>query len=197
MSILYRSVSDVQAKRTQWRERDLNAELERLVFLDESGVNIDLSRRYGRSIGQARVVDRVPLNTPKRLTILSSVRYDGRTMFTTYQGGTSGERFVAYLKKNLIPTLKAGDIVIMDNMRSHHVKAVEQTLCVAGMIPLYLPPYSPDLNPIEMLWSKLKGILRKWKIRLAPDLSEAIRRAFALLSPSDCQHWFAVDGYCR
>lgn len=114
MSILYRSVSDVQAKRTQWRERDLNAELERLVFLDESGVNIDLSRRYGRSIGQARVVDRVPLNTPKRLTILSSVRYDGRTMFTTYQGGTSGERFVAYLKKNLIPTLKAGDIVIMD-----------------------------------------------------------------------------------
>lgn len=143
------------------------------------------------------MVDHVPLNTPQRLTVLSSMRWDGRTAFTTYPGGTTGERFVTYLKEVLIPALQPGDIVVMDNMRSHHVKGVEETLCAAGMIPLYLPPYSPDMNPIEMLWSKLKSILRKWGVRLAADLPDAVRRAFALLQPSDCHHWFAADDYCR
>ena len=110
-------------------------ERDRLVFLDECGVNIDLARRYGRSIGQMRVVDHVPLNTPKCLTVLASMRWDGSTAFTTYSGGTTGERFVAYLKDVLIPTLQPGDIVVMDHMRSHHVKAVEETLRAAGMHP--------------------------------------------------------------
>ena len=194
--LLNRSVPDVRTKRTQWRELDLIREKDRLVFLDESGVNIDLSRRYGRSIGQKRVLGSVPLSTPQRLTILSSMRSNGETTLTTYQGGTTGERFVAYLKDVLIPTLRPGDIVVMDNMRSHHVKGVEQTLRTAGLIPLYLPPYSPDLNPIEMLWSKLKAILRKWGIRLAAMLPDAVRRAFSLILPEDCLHWFAADGYC-
>ena len=125
--LLNRSVPDIQTKRTQWRELEQIREKDRLVFLDESGVNIDLSRRYGRSIGQKRVIGSVPLSTPQRLTILSSVRSNGETTLTTYQGGTTGERFVTYLKDVLIPTLKPGDIVVMDNMRSHHVKSVEQT----------------------------------------------------------------------
>lgn len=194
--LLNRSVPDIQTKRTQWRELEQIREKDRLVFLDESGINIDLSRRYGRSIGQKRVIGSVPLSTPQRLTILSSVRSNGETTLTTYQGGTTGERFVTYLKDVLIPTLKPGDIVVMDNMRSHHVKSVEQTLLAAGMIPLYLPPYSPDLNPIEMLWSKLKAILRKWGIRLAGSLPDAVRHAFTHILPSDCLHWFAADGYC-
>ena len=132
--LLNRSVPDIQTKRTQWRELEQIREKDRLVFLDESGVNIDLSRRYGRSIGQKRVIGSVPLSTPQRLTILSSVRSNGETTLTTYQGGTTGERFVTYLKDVLIPTLKPGDIVVMDNMRSHHVKSVEQTLLAAGMI---------------------------------------------------------------
>ena len=88
--LLNRSVPDIQTKRTQWRELEQIREKDRLVFLDESGVNIDLSRRYGRSIGQKRVIGSVPLSTPQRLTILSSVRSNGETTLTTYQGGTTG-----------------------------------------------------------------------------------------------------------
>lgn len=186
----------MQAKRIQWRERDLANDLNRLVFLDESGVNTDLTRRCGRSIGQKRVVDHVPLNTPQRLTVLSSIRWDGQMAFTTYSGGTTGDHFVSYLKDILIPTLRVGDIIVMDNMRSHHVKEVELTLRAAGMIPLYLPPYSPDMNPIEMLWSKLKSILRKWGVRLASALPDAVQRVFSLICTADCQHWFTADGYC-
>ena len=117
----------------------------------------------------------MPLNTPQCLTVLSSIRWNGSTAFTTYLGGTTGELFVDYLKEVLLPTLHPGDIVVMDNLRSHHVKAVEETLRAADITPLYLPPYSPDLNPIEMLWSKLKSILRKWAVRCAADLPEAVR----------------------
>lgn len=170
--------------------------MENLVFLDESAVNIDLQRNYGRSIGKKRVVDRAPVNTPRSLTVLGSIRCDGSTTYTTYPGGTTGDRFVAYLKNVLIPTLRPGSIVVMDNMRSHHVKAVEETLREAKMVPLYLPPYSPDLNPIEMLWSKLKSILRKWRCRDADMLPEAVGKAFSMIKPSDCRNWFAADGYC-
>lgn len=142
-------------------------QLEHLVFLDESGVNTNLTQLYGRNLSSKRVIDYVPLNTPKSATVLSSIRLSGEKAFTTYTGGTTGERFISYLRDILIPTLKPGDIVVMDNIRSHHVKAVGEPLHKNGMILLYLPPYSPDLNPIEMMWSKMKAILRKWKVRKA------------------------------
>ncbi len=100
-----------------------------------------------------------PLNTPPAQTILASVRLDGQTAYTMYAVGTIGARFLDYLKNVLIPTLHRGDIVVMDNMRSHHVKGVVKTLREERMIPLYLPPYSPDLNPIEMMRSKIKTVL--------------------------------------
>ncbi len=157
----------MQAKRIKWKELKLAIEHWRLVFLDESGVNIGMTRRYGRAIGKARVHGSAPLNVPTSQTVLASVRLNGQITYTMYPGGTSGERFLDYLKNVLIPTLHKGDIVVMDNMRSHHVKGVEEVLRAAGMIPLYLPPYSPDLNPIEMLWSKMKAILRKLGCNIA------------------------------
>ncbi len=180
----------------QWKESIKPEMLDHLVFWDESGVNINLTRRYGRSQSSQRVVDHAPLNTPQSTTILSSIRLTGEKIFTTYTGGTTGERFVAYLKETLIPTLRTGDIVVMDNMRSHHVKAVGELLRQNGLIPLYLPPYSPDLNPIEMMWSKMKAILRKWKIRNNTLLLSAIDRALTLVSRTDVLHWFAFAGYC-
>ena len=140
--------------------------------------------------------DHASLNTPQTTTVLSSIRFNGEKAFTTYQGGTTGERFVAYLKDTLLPTLHPGDIVVMDNLRSHHVKEVRGLLEAAGMISLYLPPYSPDLNPIEKMWSKVKAILRSWKIRSLDALPDAIRRALILVSPLDCQHWFPASNYC-
>ncbi len=170
---------------------------EHLVFLDESGVNTDLTRPYGRGKAGERVVDHTPLNTPQTTTVLSSMRMNGEIAFTTYIGGTTGERFVSYLKDTLIPTLHPGDIVVMDNMRSHHVKAVEEVLLQNGMTPLYLPPYSPDLNPIEKMWSKMKALLRKWKVRMADLLPAAVHLALNFVSPDDCSHWFAASGYCQ
>ena len=120
-------------------------------ILDESGINTNLTRLYGRAPSSQRAVDHAPLNTPQTTTVLSSIRFDGETAFTTYQGGTTGVRFVQYLKETLLPTLRSGDIVVMDNMRSHHVKAVRETLEGKNMKLLYLPPYSPDLNPIEKM----------------------------------------------
>ena len=99
-----------------------------LLFLDESGVNINMTRRYGRGKGGQRVVDRAPLNTPKSTTILSSVRLDGEMAFTTFRGGTTGDKFLTYLKDVLIPTLRPGDIVVMNNLRTHHIQAVGELL---------------------------------------------------------------------
>ena len=145
------------------------SEADKLVFLDKSGVNTDLSRRYGRAIGGERSVDKVPLNTPENTTIPSSVRPNGETAYTIYNGGTTREKFLDYLKNVLIPTLHTGDIVVMDNMRTHHVKEVRTLLQEAGLKLLYLPACSPDLNPIENMWSKIKAILRffaSWKAGL-------------------------------
>ena len=153
---------DVREKRREWKETIKPEMAEHLVFLDESGVNTNLTRLYGRAPSSQRAVDHAPLNTPQTTTVLSSIRLDGEKAFTTYQGGTTGERFVQYLRETLLPTLRQGDIVVMDNMRSHHVKAVREILEAKGMKVLYLPPYSPDLNPIEKMWSKaLRKILCK------------------------------------
>ena len=168
----------------------------RLVFLDESGVNTNLTRIYGRAKSSSRAVDHTPLNTPTTTTVLSSIRFDGSHVFTSYVGGTTGERFVSYLKDILFPVLKPNDIVIADNMSSHHVKAVKELFQDTDIQFCYLPPYSPDLNPIEKMWSKMKAILRKWKIRKQDDLPSAISKALALISTSDCRHWFAASGYC-
>lgn len=181
---------DVQARRTEWREQLKGIDQSHLVYLDECGVNTDMTRIYGRSIGKARVVDHAPLNTPKTTTVLSSIRTDGSHVTETYLGGTTGERFTAYLKDKLIPTLKPGDVVVMDNLRSHHVADVKTIFDQAGIRFLYLPPYSPDLNPIEKMWSKLKAILRKWKLRSADLLPTAVYKALDLVSVPDCLHWF-------
>lgn len=186
----------MREKRAQWKRSIKPEQLEHLVFLDESGVNTNLTRLYCRNLSSKRVVDHTPLNTPKSTTVLSSIRLSGEKAFTTYTGGTTGERFVSYLREVLIPTLRPGDIVVMDNMRSHHVRAVGELLRQNGIRPLYLPPYSPDLNPIEMMWAKMKAILRKWKIRKSDGLQDAIHNALALISLSDVIHWFAFAGYC-
>ena len=168
-----------------------------LVFLDESGINIDMTRHYARAKTNERAVDSTPLNTPRNTTILSSIRLDGRTAHTVYQGGTTAERFAEYLKETLLPSLSSDDIIIMDNMRSHHAKAVKQVLDASGIRYLYLPPYSPDFNPIEKMWSKLKAYLRKAKVRALSGLPDAVEDAFSTVTSSDCLGWFRSCCYVR
>ena len=113
-----------------------------------------MTRRYGRSIGKTRAEGHAPLNKPKSTTIVSSIRIDGSKEAITYIGGTTGVRFVDYLQTTLLPKLKPGDIVVMDNLRSHHVKAVAELFARTSFRLVYLPPYSPDLNPIERCGQK-------------------------------------------
>ena len=111
-----------------------------------------MTRHYGRAKGGARAYDSAPLNTPTSTTILSSVRADGEKVYTTLDGALNGERFKEYLREKLIHTLKPGDILIMDNLRSHKVQGVKELVESVGAKIMYLPPYSPDLNPIEQMW---------------------------------------------
>lgn len=163
---------------------------ENLVFLDESGINTNMTRLYGRSLSNERAVDSAPINTPTTTTILSSIRLNGDMLYTTYSGGTTAERFRDYIENVLYPTLDKHAVVIMDNMRSHHAKIVKQCLDGKGITYVYLPPYSPDLNPIEKLWSKLKAFLRKLKIRVLSELPAAVNRAFQAITRDDCEGWF-------
>ena len=190
------TVIDVEEKRKNWAKSSKSFEVEHLVFLDESGVNTDMTRLYGRAVGKARAEDHAPLNTPQTTTVLSSMRLDGSIAAVTYQSGTTGVRFVDYLKTTLLPTLKPGDIVVMDNLRAHHVKDVRKLFEGTEFRAVYLPPYSPDLNPIEKMWSKMKSILRKWKVRKADMLPRAIDAALKNVSHNDCRNWFHSCGYC-
>ena len=189
-----RSVPDVQQKRKNWEKFLSENAGKNLVFLDESGVNTNMTRHYARAHKEERAVDSAPVNTPSNTTILSSVSMDGKTAYTVYQGGTTAERFAEYLKTTLLPTLSKTNIIIMDNMRSHHAKIVTKVLEQSGIAYLYLPPYSPDLNPIEKMWSKIKANLRKQKIRIAAELPEAIQEAFSTVCQSDCIGWFRSCG---
>lgn len=146
-----RCVPDVAEQRALWEQAAAKFDPDQLVFLDECGVNPDLTRLYGRSIGKQRAVDRVPLSTPKRRSIVGAVRLNGAVRYRSYQGSINRKRFLEFLKTTLALSLSPGDIVVMDNLRCHKVDGVREAILAAGALPLYLPPYSPDFNPIEKM----------------------------------------------
>ena len=166
-----------------------------IVVLDESSLNIGMTRLYGRAFGEERVFDYVPDVRFDRVSILSSMRLDGTLVPLVYKGTLNGELFLAYVKKFLAPTLKAGDIVIMDNASPHKVKGVVEAIESAGAYVLWLPTYSPDLNPVEQLWSKVKAHLRKVKARTLDALYIALKDALDSISISDIKAWFINSGY--
>ena len=190
-----RSVPDVAQKRKDWNGLISGFKASDLVFLDESGCNTDMTRRYADSLGGSRAVDSAPLSKPKNTTILSSIQLDGTLRYTTFSGGTTVERFKRYLETDLLPHLNGNSVLIMDNMKSHHAKAVKNLLDSSEIRYIYLPPYSPDLNPIEKLWSKVKAFLRKFKARTLDALPNAIQNAFHSVTISDCSGWFRFCGY--
>lgn len=166
-----------------------------LVFLDESGCNTNMTRRYAYSFGGSRAVDSAPLSKPRNTTILSSIQLDGTLRYTTFSGGTTVERFKRYLETDLLPHLNGNSVLVMNNMKSHHAKVVKNLLDSSGVRYIYLPPYSPDLNSIEKLWSKVKAFLRKFKAQTLDALPNAIQCAFQAVSPSDCLGWFKSCDY--
>jgi transposase len=186
---------DVKIKRALWKSQQLKMDKDKLVFLDESSINTGMTRLYGRAPANERVVDYTPDVRFERTTILSSVRANGSMVPLVFEGALNGELFKEYISKCLVPTLKTGDIVVMDNLSSHKVKGVIDPIIDAGATLLYLPPYSPDLNPIEMMWSKMKAYLRKVKAKTKELLQVAIKDALDSITVSDIISWFAKNGY--
>ncbi|MCL2009999.1 MAG: IS630 family transposase [Synergistaceae bacterium] len=186
---------DVKAKRNAWKASQPEMDIDKLVFLDESGVNTGMTRLYGRSLSKERVVDYIPDIRFERTSILSSIRANGNMVPLVFEGALNGELFKAYISQCLAPSLNKGDIVIMDNLTSHKVKGAIDPIIAAGASVIYLPPYSPDLNPIEMMWSKMKAYLRKVKARTKELLETAIAEALSRVTTSEILAWFTENGY--
>ncbi len=186
---------DVKIKREVWKSEQPGIDIDNLVFIDESSINTGMTRLYGRRASNERVVEHAPDIRFERTTILSSIRTNGDMVPLVFEGSLNGELFKEYIIQCLAPTLKSGDIVVMDNLSSHKVEGVMEPIIAAGATVRYLPPYSPDLNPIEMMWSKMKAYLRKVKARTKELLEAAIADALNLISISDILGWFAEDEY--
>ncbi len=166
-----------------------------MKFVDESGCNIAMTRRYGRARRGKRVHDAVPKNFGRNVTILGALSCDGLDAVMTVDGATDAAVFRAYVTQVLVPTLVPQDIVIMDNLSSHKVSGVEEAITATGASLLFLPPYSPDCSPIENCWSKLKTILRQVKARTRDALDDALTYAISQITGSDAKGWFRHCGY--
>ena len=185
----------MKAQREAWRERVPQIDPHRLVFLDESGAKTNMTRLYGRIIGGGRLVDRTPHGHWCTTTILSSLPLDGSTAAMVIEGATDRDVFEAYVQQVLISSLRPGDIVVMDNLAPHKAATIIAAIEMAGAEVWFLPPYSPDLNPIEKLWSKVKALLRSAKARTEEALLRAIAVALEAVCPSDARGWFSSCGY--
>ena len=163
--------------------------------MDESGVNLALTRLYGRAPAGERVIGSVPQNYGPNVTMLGALGVHGLHAVMTVDGATDTDVFRTYVKQVLGPTLRPGDMVVMDNLRAHKAVGVQQALARRGARLLYLPPYSPDLSPIEPCWSKMKTALRTAKARTREALDNAITGALAIITDADAQGWFRHCGY--
>jgi len=181
-----------QKRRIEFLEKIRATSPERLIYLDESGVTTQMTRLYARSRDGARIHEAAPQGHWKILTILGAISTRGMIAAMTIEEATDADIFLAYLDHCLCPELRPGDVVVMDNLSSHKVKGVRQKIEARGAELLYLPPYSPDLNPIEKAWAKLKQLLRAAKARSKEALDEAITKHLPEITPENAQAWFRL-----
>ena len=184
-----------QKLRAEFLEKIQAAPLDKLIFLDESGITTSMTRLYARCPGGQRINEATPGSHWKILTILGAISTRGMIATMTIEDATDTDIFLAYLDHVLCPQLRPGDLVVMDNLSSHKVKGVRERIEAAGAQLLYLPPYSPDLNPIEKAWSKLKLLLRSAKARTREVLDLAITDLLPQITPDNALAWFRFSGY--
>ena len=184
-----------QKRRAAFLKKIHSTPLDNLIFLDESGVTTSMTRLYARCLGGRRIYEATPGSHWKIMTILGAMSTRGMIATMTIEEATDTEIFLAYLEHVLCPQLRPGDVVVMDNLSSHKVNGVRGSIEAAGAELLYLPPYSPDLNPIEKAWSKLKQLLRSAKARTSEVLDQAITELLPQITPDNAQAWFRVAGY--
>jgi transposase len=165
------------------------------VFLDESGVTTEMTRRYGRGLKGERVREANPAGHWHTLTLLGAITEEGLLATMTVESATDTEVFLAYLEQVLCPRLRAGQVVVMDNLSAHKHPSVRRLIEQTGAALLYLPPYSPDFNPIEQCWAKIKEFLRAAKTRAVELLETAVSAAISTVTPQNAIAWFQHCGY--
>ncbi len=161
------------------------------MFVDETGAKTNLTRLRGRSRNGSRLFAKVPFGHWCTTTIISSIRLDGTTAARETGGATDASVFREYTRHVLAPTLSPGDLVVLDNLRAHYDAQVVGLIEAQGASVKFLPPYSPDYNPIEKMWSKVKNLLRSFSARTQEELSKAIAFALEAVSPNDVRGWFS------
>ena len=186
---------DVVAARAELKAQQSRLDARHLVFIDETAVTTKMVRHRGRSPRGERLVASVPHGHWKTLTFIAALRIDGLTAPYVIDGAMDGPSFLAYVEQVLAPTLYKGDIVFMDNLRTHKIVGVREALEAAGAKVRYLPAYSPDFNPIEMAFSKLKAALRNGAARSVEALIRLIGRLIKTFAPCECANYFRHAGY--
>ena len=178
-----------------WRSRVAEFVAARPKFIDESGNNLALTRLFGRAAPGERISEGVPQNRGENVTMLAAIGLGGVSAPMTVNGAVDGEVFLVYVREVLAPTLREGDILVMDNLSAHQVAGVREAIEAKGARLEYLPPYSPDYNPIEKCWSKLKTFLRRVKARTREALEAALKEALLTITEVDARAWFTHCGY--
>lgn len=188
---------DVAQRRHHFQIARRFAEIERFVFLDESGARTNMTRLYGRASVGERCHDSAPHGHWRATTMLSAIRSSGviEAASIVFHGALDATLFRGYVQRCLAPALRPGDVVVMDNLPSHKVAGVAEAIDAAGASVWYLPPYSPDLNPIEKLWSKVKSRLRAARAATIDALIDAVGKALAAVTPHECLRYFRSCGY--
>ncbi|QYE33282.1 IS630 family transposase (plasmid) [Polymorphobacter sp. PAMC 29334] len=186
---------DVLSRREAWFEGQLDLDPHRLVFIDETGASTKMARLHGRAPRGQRLRASIPHGHWKTTTFVGALRLTGMTAPMVLDGPMTGDWFLAYTKQVLVPTLRRGDTIIMDNLPAHKGTAVREAIEAAGARLMFLPPYSPDFNPIENAFAKLKALLRKAAARTVEQLWTVIGQSIDAFSPTECANYFRHAGY--
>jgi transposase len=186
---------DVAAERRRWRAWLPLRDVRQYVFLDECGVTTDLLRRYGRSRRGTRLRDHTPCGHWQTHTVVAGLRIDGLSAPAVFDGPIDNPSFLAYVEQILVPTLRRGDVVVLDNLAVHKQPKVRAAIEAAGAQLRFLPPYSPDFNPIELAFAKLKAFLRVARPRSFDHVTGLVAAALALFTPAECRNYVRHCGY--
>jgi transposase len=186
---------DVARERRRWRGAQRFMDSASFVFLDETGTSTNMARRYGRCPRGERLVDAIPHGHWKTTTIVAGLRATGLIAPLVLDGPMTGEIFRAYVEQSLAPSLRPGDVVVMDNLSAHKVAGVREAIRAVGAGLLYLPPYSPDFNPLEQVFAKVKALLRKAAARTREALWSTIGQLLDEFAPREFQNYLANCGY--
>jgi len=186
---------DVATAREEWADNQPKLDPDQLVFIDETGTSTNMARLRGRAPRGERLIGKVPHGHWKTTTFVAALRSTALTAPCVIDGPMNGNAFLAYVEQVLAPTLRPGEIVVLDNLSAHKVPGVREAIEAAGASLLYLPPYSPDFNPIEQLFAKLKALLRKAAERSVEGLWSRIAALLSAFTSEECANYFRNAGY--